>query len=43
MFVLIGWGLALGCIFGVFIVHGKHRLFEGAALDRFKKAGKLLG
>ena len=22
MFVIIGWGLALGCIFGVYIVHG---------------------
>ena len=22
MFVLIGWGLALACIFGVYIVHG---------------------
>ncbi|HPP83476.1 MAG TPA: flagellar motor stator protein MotA, partial [Rubrivivax sp.] len=22
MFVLVGWVLALGCVFGVFIVHG---------------------
>ena len=22
MFVIIGWVMALGCVFGVFIVHG---------------------
>ena len=22
MFIIIGWGLALACIFGVFIFHG---------------------
>ncbi|MDE2300305.1 MAG: flagellar motor stator protein MotA, partial [Burkholderiales bacterium] len=45
MFVLIGWGLALACIFGVFIAHGGniHVVLEALPFEMITIFGAAIG